>query len=124
MMKPAKPLNPPLRHALQVQYDAGGTKDAYGATPQNWTNGISAADTQSNMRAAINDKASLETIIGRQLVSIGQMVIQIRFLAGLTAAHRLYEPLTGRIYEIASVNRLDDLPQWLIVGAKQKSTAT
>lgn len=116
-----KPLNPSLRHALQIQYQAGGTRTSSGAVVEDWQPGVSDTNSQTNVRAAIEDQSGREASQGKQQVALGSVLITIRFVAGLTSAHRFFEPLTNRIWQIASVNRKDDLPQWLLCDCVERT---
>lgn len=119
-MKPrTKPLGPALRRVLEIEVDANattGTRDAYGQTTPDW-------QAVATVRAEIKGLSGQERWSAQQTLSTQVVEITIRHRAGLTTAHRFYEPATGKTFEITAIPP-QQIPQWLTCLCTESSPTT
>lgn len=77
------------------------TQDAdYGSEVVTW------ATYAAGVRAHIDEQGGLEAVSQDQRVGTSRATITIRWQAGITAAMRVYEPVSGRVWEILGVSEI------------------
>ena len=87
------------RHSVEIQHDAGESKDATGAPTENWTK-------KYTVPAAIWPYRGKEFAADGRLISQGLTKIRMRYRSGITQAMRIV--YDSRTFEIMSMVNVEE----------------
>lgn len=82
---------------------------------QDWSEATSSWRAKARLMAGLEIKSGGEKLANSGLLAIDQYTITTRYRRGITTAHRLRDPATERVYNIAQVAEVDR--RWLKITA-------